>query len=428
VPCPFSAPVTNDTGYKQRMNKDTGYTRPGLRRLRALLHGLPVGIWGLGLTSMFMDISSELVHSLLPVFMASVLGASMMTIGLIEGIAEATASVTKLFSGTLSDRWGRRRPLLLVGYGLAAVTKPVFPLAGTIAWVAAARFLDRVGKGIRGAPRDALVADITPVAVRGAAYGLRQALDSFGAALGPLVAIVCMVLLSGNIKAVLWVGVAPAFIAVLLLVLMVKEPASVPRTAGSSSPLGTAGLRRLGARFWYLAALGALFTMARFSEAFLVLRAQQAGLSLTLVPLVMVVMNVVYASAAYPAGRAADGRDPRVLLMLGLAVLVIADIVLARAGSASMVLIGAAIWGLHMALTQGLFSKLVADVAPAELRGTAFGVFNLVNGVAVLVASTVAGALWSRYGYSATFIGGALFAALTAVGVLFTRLRVQSGD
>ena len=393
-----------------------------------MLHGLPVGIWGLGLTSMFMDISSELVHSLLPVFMSSVLGASMMTIGLIEGIAEATASITKLFSGTLSDRWGRRRPLLLVGYGLAAVTKPVFPLASTIAWVAAARFLDRVGKGIRGAPRDALVADITPVAVRGAAYGLRQALDSFGAALGPLVAIVCMVLLSGNIKAVLWVGVAPAFIAVLLLVLMVKEPVSVPRTAGSSSPLGTAGLRRLGARFWYLAALGALFTMARFSEAFLVLRAQQAGLSLTLVPLVMVVMNVVYASAAYPAGRAADGRDPRVLLMLGLAMLVIADIVLARAGSASMVLIGAAIWGLHMALTQGLFSKLVADVAPAELRGTAFGVFNLVNGVAVLVASTVAGALWSRYGYSATFIGGALFAALTAVGVLFTRLRVQSGD
>ncbi len=410
------------------MNKDTGYTEPGLGRLRALLHALPVGIWGLGLTSMFMDISSELVHSLLPVFMSSVLGASMMSIGLIEGFAEATASVTKLFSGTLSDRWGRRRPLLLVGYGLAAVTKPVFPLASTIAWVAAARFLDRVGKGIRGAPRDALIADITPAESRGAAYGLRQALDSLGAALGPLAAIVCMVLLSGNIKAVLWVGVAPAFIAVLLLVLMVKEPASVPRTAGLSSPLDAAGLRRLGARFWYLAALGALFTMARFSEAFLVLRAQRAGLSLTLVPLVMVVMNVVYASVAYPAGRAADGRDPRVLLMLGLVVLVIADIVLARAGSASMVLLGAAIWGLHMALTQGLFSKLVADVAPAGLRGTAFGVFNLVSGVSVLVASTVAGILWSRYGYAATFFGGALFAALTAVGVLFTRLRVHSGN
>ena len=410
------------------MNKETGYTEPGLGRLRALLRALPVGIWGLGLTSMFMDISSELVHSLLPVFMSSVLGASMMSIGLIEGVAEATASVTKLFSGTLSDRWGRRRPLLLVGYGLAAVTKPVFPLAGTIAWVAAARFLDRVGKGIRGAPRDALIADITPAESRGAAYGLRQALDSFGAALGPLAAIVCMVLLSGNIKAVLWVGVAPAFIAVLLLVLMVKEPASVPRTAGLSSPLDTAGLRRLGARFWYLAALGALFTMARFSEAFLVLRAQRAGLSFTLVPLVMVVMNVVYASAAYPAGRAADGRDPRVLLLLGLVVLVIADIVLARAGSASMVLLGAAIWGLHMALTQGLFSKLVADVAPAGLRGTAFGVFNLVSGVSVLVASTVAGILWSRYGYAATFFGGALFAALTAVGVLFTRLRVHSGN
>ena len=393
-----------------------------------MLRALPVGIWGLGLTSMFMDISSELVHSLLPVFMSSVLGASMMTIGLIEGVAEATASVTKLFSGTLSDRWGRRRPLLLLGYGLAAVTKPVFPLAGSIAWVAAARFIDRVGKGIRGAPRDALIADITPAESRGAAFGLRQALDSFGAAVGPLVAIVCMVLLSGNIKAVLWAGVAPAFIAVLLLVLMVKEPASVPRAAGLSTPLGTAGLRRLGARFWYLAALGALFTMARFSEAFLVLRAQQAGLSLTLVPLVMVVMNVVYASAAYPAGRAADGHDPRVLLMLGLVVLVIADIVLARAGSASMVLAGAAIWGLHMALTQGLFSKLVADVAPAGLRGTAFGVFNLVSGVSVLVASTVAGILWSRYGYAATFFGGALFAALAAVGVLFTRLHVHSGN
>jgi MFS family permease len=393
-----------------------------------LLHGLPVGIWGLGLTSMFMDISSELVHSLLPVFMASVLGASMMTIGLIEGIAEATASITKLFSGTLSDRWGRRRPLLLVGYGLAAVTKPVFPLASSIAWVAAARFLDRVGKGIRGAPRDALVADITPVEARGAAYGLRQALDSFGAAVGPLLAIVCMVLLSGNIKAVLWVGVAPAFIAVLLLVLMVREPASVPRTAGLSSPLGTAGLRRLGARFWYLAALGALFTMARFSEAFLVLRAQQAGLSVTLVPLVMVVMNVVYASAAYPAGRAADGRDARVLLILGLAVLVIADMVLARARSANLVLAGAAFWGLHMALTQGLFSKLVADVAPDGLRGTAFGVFNLVTGIAMLVASTVAGTLWSHYGYAATFVGGALFAALTAVGVPFTRLRVHPGS
>ncbi len=393
-----------------------------------MVRALPVGIWGLGLTSMFMDISSELVHSLLPVFMSGVLGASMLTIGLIEGVAEATASVTKLFSGTLSDRWGRRRPLLLVGYGMAAVTKPIFPLASTIAWVAAARFIDRVGKGIRGAPRDALVADITPIESRGAAYGLRQALDSFGAAVGPLLAIGCMVLLSGNITAVLWVGVAPAFIAVLLLVLMVKEPGSVPRVADLSSPFGSVGLRRLGARFWFLAALGALFTLARFSDAFLVLRAQQAGLSLTLVPLVMVAMNVVYASAAYPAGRAADGRDPRVLLILGLAVLVIADIVLARAGSASMVLAGAAIWGLHMALTQGLFSKLVADVAPADLRGTAFGVFNLVTGLAVLAASVGAGALWTRYGYAATFLGGALFAALTAVGVLFTRLRDQSGN
>lgn len=389
-----------------------------LQRLQSLLRGLPVGIWGLGLTSMFMDISSELTHSLLPVLMAGLLGANMLTIGVIEGVAEATASIVKLFSGTLSDHWGRRRPLLWAGYGLAALTKPVFPLASSIGAVAAARFIDRVGKGIRGAPRDALIADITPPSVRGAAYGLRQALDSLGAALGPLLAIVCMLGMAGNIRAVLWVGVAPAFIAVGLLLWMVKEPAVVPHAERRSTVLNIAGVRQLSARYWYITTLATFFTLARFSDAFLVLRAQQAGLALSYVPLVMVVMNVIYAGAAYPAGRAADRRDPRALLLAGLLVLVGADVVLARAGSARVVLCGAALWGLHMALTQGLFAKLVANAAPAALRGTAFGAFNLVTGVSVLISSVTAGVLWNSYGSGATFLAGAGFALLTAAGLL----------
>ena len=392
------------------------------QRLKALLRDLPVGIWGLGLTSMFMDISSELVHSLLPVLMSSVLGAGMLTIGLVEGFAEATASITKLFSGSLSDRWGRRRPLLVLGYSMAALTKPVFPLAGSIAAVAGARCIDRVGKGIRGAPRDALIADITPPAQRGAAYGLRQALDSLGAALGPLLAILGMVWLAGDVRAVMWVAVVPAFIAVALLLWMVKEPASVPHAARRPAPLSLAAVRQLKSRYWYITILGAVFTLARFSEAFLVLRAQQSGLSLTLVPLVMVVMNVIYAGAAYPAGHAADKRDPRLLLLAGLLLLVLADVVLARATSARVVLVGAALWGLHMALTQGLFSKLVANAAPVELRGTAFGVFNFVTGISLLLSSATAGVLWSSYGSAATFYAGAAFAVLTASGLLFTTL------
>jgi len=394
--------------------------------MKGIYRTLPRSIWVLGLGSLFMDTSSELVHSLLPVFMATVLGASMVTIGIIEGIAEATAAITKVFSGALSDYFRKRKFLVVLGYGLSAITKPVFPLATTIWWVFGARFVDRIGKGIRGAPRDALIADIVPAQQRGAAYGLRQALDSVGAFVGPLLAVAFMIWLANDIKAVLWVAVVPAFIAVLLLVVAVREPEDSGHTPGSRNPLSLAEARHLSLRYWHIVALGAVFTLARFSEAFLILRAQDVGLAVGYVPVIMIVMNIVYALFAYPAGAAADRLSARTLLVFGLGVLIAADVVLALAAAPLVAFLGAAFWGLHMALTQGLLSKLVADTAPAELRGTAFGIFNLVSGCALLLASVIAGSLWSVFGAAATFTAGASFAALAAMGLLFYRPKARA--
>ena len=389
---------------------------------------LPRGIWVLGLGSMFMDISSELVHSLLPIFMVTVLGASIITIGVIEAVASAMPSITKVFSGAISDYLRKRKFLIVLGYSLGAITKPVFPLAATIWWVFAARFVDRIGKGIRGAPRDALIADIVPPVLRGAAYGLRKSLDSVGAFVGPLLAVAFMVWLANDIKAVLWVAVVPAFVAVVLLVVALREPEPSPQAPGFQNPLAFADVKRLSLRYWLVVTLGAVFTLARFSEAFLILRAQDVGLAIGYVPLIMVVMNVVYAAFAYPAGVAADRFSARTLLVFGLGVLIAADMVLAMSASPSVAFIGAAFWGLHMALTQGLLSKLVADTAPAELRGTAFGFFNLVSGGALLLASVIAGTLWSVFGASATFIAGAAFAALAASGLLLYRPGARAAE
>jgi len=374
---------------------------------------------------MLMDISSELIHSLLPVFMSSVLGASMMTIGMIEGIAEATASVTKVFSGTISDYLGKRKLLAVLGYGLAAITKPIFPLAITIHWVFVARFIDRIGKGIRGAPRDALVADITPYRLRGAAYGFRQSLDSVGAFLGPFFAVAFMAWFANDIRTVFWVAVIPAFISVILLIAGVHEPERKEIYPGLRSPFTQAALKSLPFQYRLVVLLSAVFTLARFSEAFLVLRAQSVGLAIGYVPLVMIVMNIVYALSAYPAGVAADSYSRRTLLIAGLAMLIVADIVLAAATSPWTAFVGAGFWGLHMGLTQGLFSKLVADTAPSTLRGTAFGIFNLVGGGAILLASVIAGALWSAVGAPATFLAGAAFAAVALFGLLAYRKQSQ---
>ena len=381
------------------------------------MSAIPRTVLALGAVSLCMDLSSELIHSLLPLYLTGVLGAGVVAVGVIEGIAEATASIVKMFSGALSDRFARRKPIVLAGYTLAALTKPLFPLATSVPLVLLARFADRIGKGIRGAPRDALIADVTPPESRGAAYGLRQALDTVGAVLGPLSAAGLMLVFADDIRRVLWVAVLPAVAAVAVLALWVREPsrAAAPATARMSR---FAGLGELGARTWAVVALGGVLTLARFSEAFLVLRAQDVGVALAAIPLVIVAMNVVYTAVAYPAGIAADRGYRRALLVGGLVALIVSDVFLGSARSVAGLGAGVVLWGAHMGLTQGLLATLVADAAPERLRGTAFGVFNLVSGAALLVASVLAGWLWSALGPGATFYAGAAFCGVALAGLL----------
>jgi MFS family permease len=372
----------------------------------------------LGFVSMLMDISSELIHSLLPLFMVTVLGTSVFVVGIIEGIAEATALITKVFSGYLSDYFRKRKLLTVIGYGLAALTKPIFPLANSIGSIVFARFVDRVGKGIRGAPRDALIADITPPDLRGSAFGLRQSLDTLGAVAGPLLAIGAMLWFAGNFRAVFWFAVIPAFVALALLIFGVREPEAVAGGKSHGPGIAIGDIRRLSSRYWWVVAIAAVMTLARFSEAFLVLRAQNVGMTIAWIPLVMVVMSIVYAAVAYPAGVLADRGRQHTLLSSGLAALIVADVILANAASAAHVLAGTAVWGVHMGLTQGVLAALVAETAPAEMYGTAFGLFNLVSGIALLIASALAGWLWSAFGPTATFYVGATFTGIALCGLV----------
>ena len=371
----------------------------------ATLGRIPKGVWVLGGVSLLMDVSSEMIHSLLPLFMATTLGASVIIIGLIEGLAEATALILKVFSGAISDYVGKRKGLALLGYGLGALSKPLFAIAPTAGVVFSARMIDRVGQGIRGAPRDAL-----------AAYGLRQALDTVGAFLGPLLAVLLMFIWANDFHAIFWVAVIPGVLSILLLGFGLQEPKSAIAHK-RSNPLKRENLKKLSAAYWWVVAIGSIFTLARFSEAFLVLRAQQMEIPLYTIPLVMVAMNLVYSLTAYPFGKLSDSMSHSKLLQWGLLVLILADIVLALSGHWSTLLIGVALWGIHMGMTQGLLAAMVAHTAPPELRGTAFGMFNLMSGLALLLASTGAGVLWETFGAASTFYAGAIICVVTLIGM-----------
>ena len=403
-----------------KTDRDTEAEQASFLRWRQI----PSSVWALGFVSLLMDTSSEMVNALLPLYLVTVLGTSTFMVGMIEGIAEATASIVKIFSGALSDRLGKRKPIVAAGYGLAAATKPVFPLAGSVGWIVAARFVDRVGKGIRDAPRDALIADISPAEIRGAAFGLRQSLDTAGAFLGPLFAIILMALTASNFIIVFWIAVIPAMLSFALIVLAVDEPDPAP-TKIARPPLSRAELARLGGSFWLVVGVATIFTLARFSEAFLLLRAQSVGFPPALAPSVMLIMNVVYAFSAWPVGWLSDRIGRGGLLMGGFSVLVVADLMLAFAPNMTVVAAAAAAWGLHMGLTQGLLASLVADTAPDDLRGTAFGVLSFVTGIGVLAASLIAGTLWDIFGPTSTFLAGAAF---TMFALLVTPLARMAAN
>lgn len=385
-----------------------------------ILKQMPASIWVLGFVSLLMDVSSEMVHSLLPMFMVGVLGISVLTVGIIEGLAESTALIVKVFSGAISDYLGKRKPLTLLGYSLGALSKPMFALATGANMIIGARLIDRVGKGIRGAPRDALIADIAPKHLRGAAFGLRQALDTIGAFVGPLLGVGFMLLWANDFRAVFWMSVVPAALAVLLLAFGLKESDHAKQYAGKN-PIQSGNLKRMGSAYWWVVAIGAVFTLARFSEAFLVLKSQEAGVAMAFVPLVMVAMNIVYASTAYPFGKLSDRIGSSKMLIFSLVALIAADALLALSNHWPGVIAGVMLWGIHMAMSQGLLAKMVADTAPADLRGTAYGFFNLLSGIALLLASSIAGLLWQQIGSSATFYAGAAFSFLTLAGLLIKR-------
>ncbi len=393
---------------------------------KSTLPQIPAGVWVLGIVSLLMDMSSEMIHSLLPLFMVTALGASAFAVGLVEGLAESTALIVKVFSGALSDYClGKRKGLVVFGYALGALTKPLFAMAPTIGIVLTARLLDRVGKGVRGAPRDALVADIAPAHLRGAAFGLRQSLDAVGAFLGPLLAVGLMLLWADDFRAVFWVAVIPGLMAVALLLFSLREPEH-HQAEKRANPIRRENLRRLGGPYWWVVGIGAVFPLARFREAFLILRAQQGGVPVALVPLVMVAMNLIYALSAYPFGKLSHRISHTRLLALGLVVLIAADLVLATNDHWSVVLAGVALWGIHMGITQGLLATMVADTAPADLRGTAYGFFNLISGLAMLLASVLAGLLWDRLGASFTFYAGATFCMVALLGLAWPTARPEA--
>ena len=385
------------------------------------LRQIPKSIWVLGFVSLLMDVSSEMIHSLLPLFMVTTLGTSVLAVGLIEGVAESTALIVKIFSGVLSDYLGQRKRLALLGYALGAFTKPLFAIATSSGLILSARIIDRVGKGIRGAPRDALVAEIAPAHLRGAAFGLRQSLDTVGAFLGPLLAVGLMILWANDFRAVFWVSVIPGLLAVLLLFLGVTEPKQ-NHTNHRMNPISKANLKRLNAAYWWVVIIGALFMLARFSEAFLVLKGQQSGIPIAYTPLIMVAMNIIYAATAYPFGKLSDRLSHTRLLAFSLIILIAADLVIANSHHWSTLLFGLTLWGIHMGITQGLLAALVAATSPKDLLGTAYGFFNLMSGIALLVASALAGLVWDLYGSSATFYAGAVFCGLTLVSLTFAKI------
>nr|WP_200892490.1 MFS transporter [Aliterella atlantica] len=366
---------------------------------------LPRQVWVLGWVSLLMDIGSKMIQSVLPLFLVSMLGASLVTVGAIEGIAEVTAAGLKVGSGLISDRGGQHRKWSAVlGYGFSALMIPLYPIATSPGWILAARMGDRMGKGIRVAPRNALVADATPEHQRGAAYGLRYTLDTIGALLGPIVATILLAVSRQNTRLVFWAAMIPAFLAVGLLIWGIQAPPfAQPSSKSKASGLRWQSLQQLGVNYWHLVVVVCLFNLGNSSDAFLLLKAKDVGISFTAVPLVLTAIHAGSAVSAYPAGWLSDRLSRRnvFLVGLGLFALTYGGLAIARQPWQVWLLLG--LYGLYQGITQGVLLAMVAATITPMSRGTAFSFLSLVAGFSLLLASLLAGWLWQQIGSWAAF-------------------------
>ncbi len=379
--------------------------------------GLTRNVWALGITSLLTDVSSEMIVPVLPLFITGVLHASVASLGVIEGVAESTASLLRLSSGWLSDRIGRRKPFLVLGYGISGVAKTAFALARTWPAVLALRFADRVGKGLRNPPRDALLADSVAPAWRGRAFGMHRALDTLGAGVGPLVAYALLARWPDGFRRIFLVSGVPAVMSLIVLGLFVRAPR---RAAGG--PLRGLHLefRALpGAVKRFLLADG-IFQLGNSSMAFVMLRARDGGTPAAAVPLVYLLYNLVYAALSVPVGALSDRLGRRPFLVAAYLLYALAYGLLAWSGAPALVIAAMAVYGVHSALVEVSQRSLLADLVVAERRGTAYGIYHTVVGLALLPASVGAGMLWDRFGARVTFGADAALALLA--GLLFVVL------
>jgi MFS family permease len=387
---------------------------------------LSPNVAALGFVSLLTAISSAMIYGLLPVFLVKVLGVNVASVGLIEGMAESANSLIKIVSGTASDRIGRRMPLVIFGYTLSAVVKTLFPLAGAASTVLAARVLDRLGKGIRDAPRDAFLTDMTAPGLRGTSFGLRLALAIAGFVFGPFFAVGLMRLSGDDFRLVFWIALIPAFLSIIVLILAVKEMPFNHQPGGRGLRFQRGDLNALPVAFWWAIVIASLLSLARFSPAFLVLKAHATGVDAAYVPMILGLMYFVYSVTAYPFGVLADRFDRRLQLGIGTLILVGADAVLAHAQTIWGAAFGAALWGLQMGVTQPVIGAIVADAAPERLRGAAFGIYDLTIGLAAFAASSGAGILWSISGPGTAFGVSASIASGVALMLLLQPLLLRS--